>query len=114
MATALDFSLQLAAIDQRGVVGMAHGRLRRGVCCQLAILTARERRERRKWRIAGQDQQMEVSPKAWHPGWIGERGLGIGKGGEWSPTGDPLAACTEVLARPLAGRGISCPGSRCS
>lgn len=75
-ATALNVSFQLAAIDQKGVVGMAHGRLRRGVCCQLAILTARERRERRKWRIAGQDQQMEVSPKAWRPGWIGERGRG--------------------------------------
>lgn len=60
---------------------MAHGRLRRGVCCQLAILTARERRERRKWRIAGQDQQMDASPKAWRPGRIGERGQGIGKRG---------------------------------
>ncbi len=75
-ATALNVSFQLAAIDQKGVVGMAHGRLRRGVCCQLAILTVRERRERRKWRIAGQDQQMEASPKAWRPGWIGERGRG--------------------------------------
>jgi len=34
----LNFSLQSAAVHQRDGVSMAHGRLRRGKCCQMAIL----------------------------------------------------------------------------
>ena len=54
----LNFSLQSAAYHQRDGVGMAHGRLRRGVCCQLAILLAGGLRGRGRWWIPEQDQQI--------------------------------------------------------
>jgi len=55
----LNFSLQSAAFHQRDGVGMAHGRLRRGVCCQLAILAAGVLRERGRWPIPEQAQQID-------------------------------------------------------
>ncbi|WP_337073503.1 hypothetical protein [Aeromonas veronii] len=52
----LNFSFQSAAFHQRDGVGMAHGRLRRGKCCQMAILTMALWRESSILRISVQDQ----------------------------------------------------------
>ncbi|MBO0399104.1 hypothetical protein J1F21_12405 [Aeromonas veronii] len=52
----LNFSFQSAAFHQRDGVGMAHGRLRRGNCCQMAILTMALWGENSILRISVQDQ----------------------------------------------------------
>lgn len=54
----LNYSLQSAALNQRDRDGMAHGRLRRGVCCQSGILAAGGLRERGRLPIPEQDQQI--------------------------------------------------------
>ena len=63
-ATAPNVSFQLAAIDQKGVVGIARMETRRGRVLPIGYINARERREGRNGELPGKINKWRPAPKA--------------------------------------------------